>query len=244
MGNYSVRQVNEHLWVIDENGHINLYLLVGEHHAALIDSGFDGIGLPEQVRSVTNLPLILINSHAHGDHTSGDWNWDTVYIHKGDSELLHKKCPDLKIKEEFLEEGQVIDLGGIKLEVIHIPGHSKGSVALLNKRDREIYVGDTLMVQPVFMHFPECDKKEYLESLKKLKARRDDFDSVFPSHRKFPLDHQILDDLYECAEAAVSESDDLVDFDFDLGPAFIKGKGYRRGIGAVITEVSSWINKE
>ena len=54
------------------------YLIVGRERAALLDTGM-GIGdLPAVVRSLTKLPIVVLNSHTHNDHVGGNWQFDTA----------------------------------------------------------------------------------------------------------------------------------------------------------------------
>lgn len=48
---------------------------------------------------------------------------------------------------EAIGEGDVIDLGGLKLEVYDLPGHTPGGIALLNRQDRILFVGDSIIEQ-------------------------------------------------------------------------------------------------
>lgn len=78
-----------------------------------------------------------------------------------------------------LKDGDVFDLGGRTLEVIHTPGHSPGSVCLLNKEERLLFTGDMVNVS---MALTGHDFREYNASLRKLWARAREFDSICIGH--------------------------------------------------------------
>lgn len=63
-------------------------LFVGKEHALLFDTGYGFGNLKEEVRSLTDLPLYIVNSHGHVDHTCGNFQFEeTVYIHEQDMEM-------------------------------------------------------------------------------------------------------------------------------------------------------------
>lgn len=64
---------------------VQTHLLVGEHHALLVDTGYGFTNLPEVVRGITDLPLYIVNSHGHFDHACGNSAFrQPVFIHPAD----------------------------------------------------------------------------------------------------------------------------------------------------------------
>lgn len=78
-----------------------------------------------------------------------------------------------------LEEGMVFDLGGRSLEVLHTPGHSPGSVSLLDKENRLLFTGDMVNVS---MALTGHDFSQYTASLRKMWARQSEFDFICIGH--------------------------------------------------------------
>jgi len=76
------------------------------------------------------------------------------------------------IVDKMLQDGEVIDLGnGLTLEVVHTPGHSKGSVSLLFREDNALFTGDAIILPgdlPIYE-----DYEETIKSLQKLKEVKD-----------------------------------------------------------------------
>src|SRR3972149_9192953 len=67
---------------------VNMYLVVGKERAALIDSGM-GIGdVRAEIRKLTSLPVIVLNTHYHWDHSGANALFDESAIHKAEVELL------------------------------------------------------------------------------------------------------------------------------------------------------------
>lgn len=102
----------------------------------------------------------IINTHLHIDHAIGNAflkeKYNTpVLAHEEDMPLasgmsqqaqmfgIPKEIKGVEITS-FLQPGETIEIGNGRLEVIHVPGHSKGSVALYDKKDGFVIVGDAL----------------------------------------------------------------------------------------------------
>ena len=105
---------------------------------------------------------IVINTHGHYDHIGCDDKFGVpVYIHKDDREMLTD--PKLNFSAFFsapykvesqistLEEGQIIGVDGVNLKVLHIPGHTRGGIALLlmDQEEKIVFTGDTLFCQAI-----------------------------------------------------------------------------------------------
>jgi glyoxylase-like metal-dependent hydrolase (beta-lactamase superfamily II) len=69
---FAVQSLGNDIYVIAEPGHVNSYLVVGADRALLFDTGMGIDSMLTAVRSVTDLPLIAVNSHHHFDHRGGN----------------------------------------------------------------------------------------------------------------------------------------------------------------------------
>jgi glyoxylase-like metal-dependent hydrolase (beta-lactamase superfamily II) len=151
-----------------------MHLIIGPEKALLFDTGF-GIGdLKAVVEKLTDKPLYVVNSHFHGDHTLGNFQFDKVYIHTLDEPYLKDSMtPDankqfvgasgdyytaddiVKFKPYEIvtvEDGYVFDLGGgYTLEVAHLPGHAPGGIGLIDKQNRILFSGDALVSTPTMV---------------------------------------------------------------------------------------------
>ena len=130
------------------------YLVEGTEKAMLIDTGF-GVGDTKALcERLTDKPLVVVDTHSHGDHILGNFQFDKVYIHRLDAADAHRMdrdeaCDPMRdapegcgyTKADYvpcapyelipIDEGYVFDLGGgHEVEVIHTPGHTPGSVTL------------------------------------------------------------------------------------------------------------------
>ena len=147
-----IKQLLPHLYLIDDAGESTCYLIEGQTHAMLIDTANGQEDLRAIVEGLTRLPVIVVNTHGHGDHIFGNVYFDEAWMHPADMELAEtfmgyakeeldkhglKPCP-LKA----LSIGQVFDLGGLQLEVVSLAGHTPGSIGLLDRKDRILFTGD------------------------------------------------------------------------------------------------------
>lgn len=177
-------QIDAHTWRM-EDGFVRFFLLEGENKAVLIDSGANCPEAAEIVRKLTDKPVMLLNTHGDGDHTSGTGGFSEIYMHAQD----HIHCEvNIRYPETALVEindGDVIELGSRPLRIIHIPGHTKGSVAILDVNHRVLYAGDSVQKGHIFMFGSKRCPEEYEASLDKLIALKEEYDWIYASHDEF-----------------------------------------------------------
>lgn len=145
---------------------INTYVVYDpeEKEAAIIDPG---MSRPEEFKALENFidrnglkVTHLINTHLHIDHAIAD-NWVKakygvpVEAHVADAPLGARimeqarmfgvRAEDVAVEiERPLKEGDIVKIGSGELMVLHVPGHSPGSICLYDKVDDFVIVGDTL----------------------------------------------------------------------------------------------------
>lgn len=232
---FTVRLVAPHTWAIDDHGSDVIYLLAGDERALLVDTGW-GIGdLPALAASLTPLPLLVANTHGHPDHTYGNGAFGQVYIHPADARMVGTAPPSLESRRwiagrilrpilppDFdvegwasaaagllpLGGGHLFDLGGRTLEVIALPGHSPGSVCLLDRQARLLLTGDSIHSGATWLHLEESLPLEgFLDNLRRVQAHAGAFDGILPAHgdlSTFPLPAGVLDDLIAGIEGILS----------------------------------------
>jgi glyoxylase-like metal-dependent hydrolase (beta-lactamase superfamily II) len=69
---FDVRDLGEGSWLIAEPGHANSFLVAGADTALLFDTGMGIAPIGPVVRELTDLPLLVVNSHDHLDHRGGN----------------------------------------------------------------------------------------------------------------------------------------------------------------------------
>lgn len=124
---------------------------------AIVDPGADPEKIIHFISESGLMPKVILNTHGHVDHVGANRDMKEKYdipllIHEADEGMLNhsiqsqlsfllgaKKSPD---PDGFLEEKKIITVGNSKMEVLHTPGHSPGSVCFL--AEDFLLSGDTL----------------------------------------------------------------------------------------------------
>ena len=139
----------------------NVYLVQGARASMLIDSGYDEeddhAARMAYIRQVGGPPVVgVLVTHRHRDHAGGAVRLkrDTgapILCHRLDREAIEQeRFQGVAYIDEELQGGETFDLGGLTLEVIHAPGHTMGSVAVLaRERHALLYADLRLYVQSV-----------------------------------------------------------------------------------------------
>ncbi len=207
MSYFTKYQINDHIYQLKDPMGVLTTLIIGKEKALLIDTAY-GIGdLKTAILELTNLPLIVINSHGHMDHSGGNFQFDEIYIDERDFELckLHnnfkKRSDNIETATKanilpanfdinnYLEkrEGNLkaltnfsFDLGNLSIEIINLEGHTKGSIGFLIKEDRLLVTSDAICPW-VWLFLPESTSvKDYLKTLDR--ALELDFDGFLLGH--------------------------------------------------------------
>ena len=142
---------------------------------------------------ITSLPLILINTHADRDHISGNGAFEEAYMSPAEEENYRAHGNTGKIAP--LHDGDEIDLGGRILKIIDLPGHTKGSIAILDTKNCVLVGGDSIQDGKIFMFGPQRNLKTYIESLEKLSAYDGLFDEIYAMHGTFSVSPTIIPKL-------------------------------------------------
>src|SRR4030042_2591089 len=78
---FTVNEVSEKVWVLDDHKIDNIYLIEGKDSALLIDTGIGTADLVSAVKKISNKPLIVVITHGHPDHCGSNYQFEKVYIH-------------------------------------------------------------------------------------------------------------------------------------------------------------------
>ncbi len=92
---YKVKKLEEGLFSVSSSAVLS-YILLGKEKALVLDTAYGFGDLHAVVREITGLPLIVVNSHGHIDHTGGNFYFpEHVYLHEADWDLYKKhNSPD------------------------------------------------------------------------------------------------------------------------------------------------------
>jgi glyoxylase-like metal-dependent hydrolase (beta-lactamase superfamily II) len=191
-------QIFENTWQIEDAG-VRIFILAGRKRALVIDTGRSGCDVRKATESITHLPYDLLNTHADPDHIAGNQAFPTFFMHPSEASVYYKLRGGTG---SFLPvyDGDVIDLGGRELEIVHLPGHTPGSITVLDRKNRCLIGGDPIQAHgQIYMFGIHRDLHSYSYSLKKLEERSD-FDLIYPSHADLPISREIIPDLISAAE--------------------------------------------
>lgn len=195
-------QINNTTWRMEDN-FVRFFLLTGEEKALLIDSGANTPNAKEIVEGITKLPVMLLNTHADRDHVSGNGSFDSFYMSSDEEEYYRSNGGSGTILP--VKDGDIINLGNRPLKIISMPGHTPGSIAVLDINNRVLIGGDVIQDGNIFMFKEHRNMNLYVESLKKLlSVYGKDFDVIYPSHGSFPVYPELITKLIEGAEQIIN----------------------------------------
>ncbi|MFW9958392.1 MAG: MBL fold metallo-hydrolase [Candidatus Odinarchaeota archaeon] len=182
----------------------NITFIKSDDHHILVDTGTGlyASALDRELHDVgSSLSSItdIVLTHSHIDHIGGvipilEACSPKIHLHRAEAEPINKgdmsntlgdtfgaALPPLKI-ENILDEGSILDFGGVKMFVFHTPGHSEGSIVLEIENTGILLTGDTLFPGGSFgrVDFPTGNPEKLVESLKRVSEM--EFDVGLPGH--------------------------------------------------------------
>ena len=110
----------------------------------------------------------------------------------------------------WLRDGEILDLGGRELEVLHTPGHSPDSVCLLDRTARMLWVGDLFYTGSIYTWLPGGDIDLLIESYERLIALFPHYDTLMPSHNEPAVEKELLLEALEGAKKVRRRTDDFI----------------------------------
>jgi len=192
---YTISELYPHFFVIEEGG-VRCFLIAAQDKALLIDTGYGKGDLRAEVERLTAAPVTVVQTHADGDHTGCTHQFTDILMHPSEMDYCGARGLELPHIRPMWE-GEVLRAGDYAFRVILIPGHTPGSIALLEEGKRFLISGDSVQAGAAFLFGPGRNLNAYQASLKKLQDVRCAFDTVLPSHGPLPIPSDILDDLEE-----------------------------------------------
>ena len=166
--NIVFRQIDEHTWIGSGNrvASETVYIIEGNEKAVLIDAGTHIPNLDKIAAKITDKPVSLLLTHAHGDHVGAVKYFDEVWLNPNDSGLAANSMKNYKGTVHPIENGQIFDLGGRVLEAFYTPGHTSGSTTFLEVGTDTGYSGDAfgngnLLVMSDFRTLIKTCRKAY-----------------------------------------------------------------------------------
>lgn len=167
----------------------NCYILEDEKKIAVIDPGDEAERILEVLEETEGTVEYILLTHGHYDHTTAVPELHRalpeakIYIHQADANGAGSRLFPLAGQVDGLllyDEGDALPLGSLTIEVLHTPGHSKGSVTL--RAGDVLFTGDTLFAGSMGRtDLSGGDEGEIMASLKRLGELEGSF-TVCPGH--------------------------------------------------------------
>ena len=207
-----------------------IYLVEGEREAAVIDGGSGIARLDRLVMELTGKPFVLLLTHTHNDHIGGCKHFRDIAAYddvmtweraaKGygkakmreiiEGENVQRRYPRSFDPEDYcappftvtrwLRDGDVVNLGGRRLEVIHTPGHASNELCLLDREARLLFTGDHFYNGGLSTYLPGGDHDQFIASTRHLVELMPSFDWLMPAHHQPLVDKSVITDLLMAAE--------------------------------------------
>ncbi len=214
---FRIHEVADRIFVIEEPGHVQSYLVNGKHRSALVDTGLGLTPLRPALEHLARPEIVVLNTHWHFDHVMGNPAFETIAVSREEHRLIQRAIdnrtlrrlyidaclaagPDLppgfdpqrcrypgSVAARLLTDGDTIDLGGRSLAVLATPGHTHGSLSFLDRRTGALICGDLVYAGTLYAHFTDSDTAAYRQSLAALLDCGDAIRQILPGHNRYPL---------------------------------------------------------
>lgn len=185
----------------------NCFVVTSSQDSAcvVIDPGYGEDEIISAIHSRGLTVAAILATHGHFDHVASAARLQQTFdaapflIHAADTSLLNRaqtfsfafkeKPFPIPSPKRYLDDGEALDFGGIKLDVWHTPGHTPGSCVF--SVDDAIFTGDLLIKPPKYLkELPGSEAKALAESRQLIFARFPSQTLNYPGHgREKPLEH-------------------------------------------------------
>jgi glyoxylase-like metal-dependent hydrolase (beta-lactamase superfamily II) len=193
------------------------HLIVGENSAVLFDTGIGLLPIRPVVERITSLPVSVLNSHTHYDHVGGNAEFSSVlaidseYTRANMAGFEHSRIaedfmPDAFCNgppegvdvaafytkpwkaSRFVEDGEILDLGGRTLKVLHVPGHTPDATALLDAENGLLFTGDSFYDAELWLFVPETSLDDYDRTISRLASLESNIKYLLGAHNSARVD--------------------------------------------------------
>ncbi len=176
----------------------NVFHVIGRDADLVVDFGMGLACLRETLPTRPGKPVLAVATHVHVDHVGAFHEFETRMGHAAEAEAfagmpdaatlagyfraqpqaLAQAAPNGMTAADYriapapltriLHENDVIDLGDAAYTVLHLPGHSPGSIGLLDERTGEFFAGDAIYEGQLVDDLPGCDRQAYRRTMSRL----------------------------------------------------------------------------
>jgi glyoxylase-like metal-dependent hydrolase (beta-lactamase superfamily II) len=199
-----------HIWepYYRDDYRCNIYVIPGTEGDLVLDTGLGLGALRPYLATLAPSPLLVL-SHGHYDHIGSAFEFERRVIHSAEAAILAAPTPQntyadlLLAAEDFsclpwngftaqdwvappasatglIGEGDTLDLGNRRFDVLHTPGHSWGSICLWEPDTGFLFCADTVYDGEIFDQLPSSDIPTYRKTMRRL--REYPVQTAFPGH--------------------------------------------------------------
>lgn len=177
------------------------YLVIDEdsRESIIIDPGGGSDEIMDEVAKESARVKYIINTHFHPDHIAenailSDMTGAPVALHEKDAPMIGGRFENFARKYDMtilggmagktFKGGEELSIGSTKFLIIHVPGHTPGSIAIYFSRESAIFTGDTLFKNAIgLIDLPESLPEVMISSLERLGELHNSV-VVYPGHGK------------------------------------------------------------
>lgn len=174
----------------------NIWHISGRDRDLVIDTGFGLSPLSAEIATLSGRPIIAICTHSHHDHAGGLCQFETRYGHPSEADIFANPSRENTVStlldasvirksphEGFnidtwcyqpapltgrIDDGDILDLGDRYFNIVHVPGHSPGSIAIFEPKTGIIFSGDAIYDGVLYDHLYHSVPDQLVQSLQKL----------------------------------------------------------------------------
>ncbi|KPJ52573.1 beta-lactamase [candidate division TA06 bacterium DG_24] len=163
---------------------------------AVVDPGDEAVRILSAVRRLDLEISYIINTHGHIDHIGANKELKeatdgAILIHRLDAPMLISPSRNMSLlfgkftnsppADRELEDGDTIEIGSLRLDVMHTPGHTPGGISLAGKGF--VFTGDTLFAESIGRtDFPGGSYQQILRSIRERLLAFPDETEIYPGH--------------------------------------------------------------
>lgn len=217
------------------------HLIVGADRAILFDTGMGFLPIRRVVERITRLPVTVLNSHTHYDHVGGNAEFSSIlavdsdYTRANMAGFPHERLVSDIGPEAFCKgtpgfdrntfytkpwkatghvaDGDILDLGGRRLQVLRVPGHTPDAIALIDAENGLLFTGDSFYDGPIWLFVPETSLVDYGRSIARLAKLEPGVRFLLGSHNVARVDTGALAKVAAAYGKLVSRNMEPIDDD-------------------------------
>lgn len=172
------------------------YLLIGQSRALLIDAGNTKRDIRPVLAGLTTLPVTVIPTHLHFDHTNGLINAERIALvdlpetrgradgdHYRLSHSQYMRDDPFAFKvSEWVKPDAEIDLGGRSVKLFSTPGHTSASISIYDPAAKLLFTGDLIYTTTLFAFDPSSSLSAYIATFDRLLAEMPEDVTIYGAH--------------------------------------------------------------